>query len=1339
MSSEKENQNLNSDSTETSDNESKGADKLRKLLFDKEEGNASADSDNTFSIQPEDMTVYEPVISEQENTPAPPPDLPPPPPEPDPVSEARLSGAAEEIPDITIMEPVAPDPEPAVDDMTILEPPIPADLPGDDIPDATILESPKFSPGIEETAQPVPPPPEAAAADEQVPDATIMDPVSEPLDEALDESPLESADLEDMEDLGYKIGLLAINQGMMTQDEYEECYYAHQAAYSDMPFEVYLIYKNHLTMKDVNTLKMVAPTVDFDELEKNPGKTGNEAIMADGLREATNAFFKDLDGDEFREDAPDQTIMDPAGAGYAPDDRTIMDEDFPGMAAATEMTIRQPAGDFLGDTLIDSSEEGGALVAATDDRTIVDSEANTVQPASGTSITVPGSVTGRSGGGDYQKEAIDRYEIMDEVARGGMGVIYKARQKDLNRIVALKVMLSGAMSSEKDQKRFLREAEALANLKHPNIIPVYEIGLFQGNYFFSMEFVEGVMLNHYLADKEDLPDRDKIDIFIKVLDAIHYGHEMGLIHRDLKPANIMINQHKEPVVMDFGLVKMVQSEDEDELSLLTATGTVMGTPHYMAPEQAAGRKEIDARTDVFALGIILYEILAGVKPFTGNNVNEIFDSIFNIDPVAPTKIKPSLDWEIEAIILKALEKEQALRYQSADEMKQDLIRYVNGETILAKKISQLYYLKKRIKRHKVVFALLALVFLLIVGGVTWGSLMYVNKRNQDIATRKQEEKFIENVNTANEQLTREIITLVDQGHYGDAREKKATIESNILKITDIVKRSEVGTKDKEKYKRLWENELGKISQKISDGESEAEHREKLKKCEASIAEGEEHLSNAKRVLIDDSDPENRNRGKELIQDAIIAFETALGEIPDSEEARKGKYSASVLMGVSALDDKDFTLASLNLRTAERIAKTDEEKKQIKDLFDRHFREKNRLDEYKVFLEAGRKLFATEEYSSALAQFESGQKVYDNPEIRLEIKKARYKIATADADGLRQKGDYFAAASAYRVALESALEDEEKAATEKWITAMIGKGTNRRLVDIRESLRENDLETAEKLVREILAVTPGNAEVERLNNLIVNMKSAPDQMTFVEAGEFEKGSPEKGIGNPEGKVSIPAFYILKYEVSNFQFKKFIDAGGYEKKEYWDQKGWVLKEEFVSVDGKPGPKYWIGGKYPQGDDDYPVAGISYYEAQAYAEWLSEDQKRTYELPDELQWEKAASWDKNNNRRLRYPWGNAWDSSKGNFTPSVRKIGATLDDLSPAGCFDMGGNLHEWVTNSYEPDKQFKGILKGGASMLPLPMAKTMATASYRQAPVDGFRGARIGFRIVTYPLKRKDSDT
>jgi len=306
---------------------------------------------------------------------------------------------------------------------------------------------------------------------------------------------------------------------------------------------------------------------------------------------------------------------------------------------------------------------------------------------------------------------IANYEILGVLGRGAVGVVYKARQIGLNRLVALKMLLAGSHAGQRELMRFRTEAEAVARLRHPNIVQVYEVGEHDGLPFFSLEFIEGGSLHQKMGGKP-LPPREAAEMVEALARAMHYAHERNIIHRDLKPANILISSDGVPKITDFGLAKRLEQNDE---SSKTRTGTLMGTPSYMSPEQAAGRTyDIGPLSDQYALGAILYEALTGRPPFLGATLLETIQQVRTQEPVRPTLLQPTTPHDLEVICLKSLQKEQSKRYANAKEMADDLRRFRNGEPIRARPVSLLERSWRWCRRNRRLAVLYAAVSILLL-------------------------------------------------------------------------------------------------------------------------------------------------------------------------------------------------------------------------------------------------------------------------------------------------------------------------------------------------------------------------------------------------------------------------------------------------------------------------------------------------------------------------------------------------------------------------------------------------------------------------------------------------
>lgn len=318
------------------------------------------------------------------------------------------------------------------------------------------------------------------------------------------------------------------------------------------------------------------------------------------------------------------------------------------------------------------------------------------------------------------------YELLDEIARGGMGVVYKARQIQLDRLVALKMILAGQFASAADVRRFHDEAEAAAKLDHPNIVPVYEVGEHEGQHYFSMQFVEG----HSLAQRlgEPLANREAAEIVKACAEAVHYAHQRGVIHRDLKPGNVLMDARGQPRITDFGLAKRL---DQDKGSL-TVTGQVLGTPSYMPPEQAGGTaKQIGPPADVYALGAVLYALVTGQPPFQGRDPAHTLRLVVDEEPIPPSRHNSRVGRDLQTIILKCLEKRPDRRYASAQELADDLQRFLNNEPIHARPAGRARRLSHWVGRRPWAVAIAASTGVLLVCLLAYSLWTEIRQREVD--------------------------------------------------------------------------------------------------------------------------------------------------------------------------------------------------------------------------------------------------------------------------------------------------------------------------------------------------------------------------------------------------------------------------------------------------------------------------------------------------------------------------------------------------------------------------------------------------------------------------------
>lgn len=338
-------------------------------------------------------------------------------------------------------------------------------------------------------------------------------------------------------------------------------------------------------------------------------------------------------------------------------------------------------------------------------------------PAPGTDAS---GKEGAAGGGAWFGD----YELLQEIAHGGMGIVYKARQKKLHRLVALKMIRAGHWALEAEVQRFYLEAEATARLDHPGIVPLYEFGEHDGQHFFSMGLVEGGSLAGLLRNGP-LPQREAASLTMRATQAVDYAHQQGIIHRDLKPANILLDKDGQPKVTDFGLAKNVRGD-----SHLTVTGQIVGTPSYMAPEQAVGKQEsVGPAADVYSLGATLYCLLTGRPPFQAASTMETLKQVLEQEPISPRQLNRAISRDLDTICLKCLQKEPGKRYASAAALAEDLRRFLHNEPIQARPIGRTEVAWRWCRRNPGIASLAGMVAFSLLAGITI-ALIFADRASQ---------------------------------------------------------------------------------------------------------------------------------------------------------------------------------------------------------------------------------------------------------------------------------------------------------------------------------------------------------------------------------------------------------------------------------------------------------------------------------------------------------------------------------------------------------------------------------------------------------------------------------
>jgi serine/threonine protein kinase len=858
------------------------------------------------------------------------------------------------------------------------------------------------------------------------------------------------------------------------------------------------------------------------------------------------------------------------------------------------------------------------------------------------------------------------YEVLQLVAEGGMGVVFRARQTALNRIVALKVLRGGNMASKGRRRRFLHEARAAAELKHPSIVPVYEINELNGYPYYTMDFVDGPTLDEFVKLNRSNP-RDVAALVRSIADAVQHFHLHGLIHRDLKPDNILVADGV-PKIIDFGIAKKLGQD----MKGATIEGSVLGTPHYMSPEQAAGRvAEVDTRTDIYAMGAILYELLTGKPPWHDLHHVALVVAIQQDDPPSVRSLAPGTDIELEAICAKAMAKERERRYQSAAELAQDLDRYLKNLPILARPASIVVRLRKFVRRR---LPLVAAGTAIAVTLLTSGVLIY----------RKNTEAHREAMALLDQAKDESLASdrrreLVEQaiGKENDNAEalalKQVFIEKDRVAQAEQKQKAEREKAERDKEKAQLELEA-KNAKEIAKAQEEKKAKEQAERradelrasAEAEIKKGD--LASA----IDD------------LTEALVVLPAGPGATRAAVEDRK--IAVALQLASSAINAHEAGQASRWLRTAEHVESSKAHATEIaavREKLDELTSGHNDIDKARELARSSQG--GDDRWLEVRALLEKAlERGYPAADLKDDIDRARRNCAArgaellAEGQGFLKNGDaataiarvtrarLFDPASTAISTLEDECEQQVAMNAQREAALIVEKDPVKALGVLADAVKTlQNPELIARIKREVAARERLTRD-PALSATLVYVPELPD-------------------------LGVHGFYVMRTEVTNGEFASFVASGGYDPASgFWDEDALPLLGGFVDTTKKPGPRTWVNGGFGESAQNasLPVRGVTVYEARAYGRWLNRTTGGKWRLLSEREWEVAAGWAPSKGVIRDYPWGNEFDPEAGAWATSLPRPVGTSRDLSPLGVADSAGNVMEWV----ERPGQTPGLKKG-----------------------------------------------
>lgn len=1032
-----------------------------------------------------------------------------------------------------------------------------------------------------------------------------------------------------------------------------------------------------------------------------------------------------------------------------------------------------------------------------------------------------------------------RYSVVREIARGGMGKVIEVEDNDLRRSVALKVLRKEMLDRKDLVERFLEEAQITGQLEHPNIVPVHEIGVDgRGNLYFTMKLVEGEDLSSILKRmRKGDPGADKaypvarlVDIFIKICEGIAFAHSKGVIHRDLKPANVMVGRFGEVQIMDWGVAKivgrkedthdrMVVSDRQQDDANRTMAGSILGTPSYMSPEQARGEVNYMGPTsDIFSLGVILYELLALKTPWTAQTSAQVLDQVKNFNPEPPSKMSPDrkIPPELEQLALKCIEKMPHKRIQTVQELVDNLRSWQEGRTLAAVEYSMAQLLAKWFSRNKVaVLTTMAVLAALVIGVVVTANVARQDRLNKGRESLAAADRALVDARAA---LAREdydtAFSLGSEARTAASAAKKdleddpkaAEIETEAAIVANTAQQQKKSREDEirrkerdaEKLKELEgalvearrilgvarqqdttaqdpavSNEtfndaksafikaqsidpenaeaklaLAEIADWLKNYETRRRQEADLRGLRALVDDAGRKLSAAKAIRTD-SDESYQQAGKSFME-AIAVCDSALAVAVAGIEgdtlrakARGFKADASLEFARRAMALMRYEVADLMLNSAAGTGLLAKEVEATRVQLAKVVQEQSK---FRTLVKDAERAANAREWVLAQAHLQNAIAEARNSPFADDIERARLarSLELARLEGLRvddqrakASGDMLRVLAQYDD-LCVLLKDPDYLSRAEMLRDELKLRIGKTL--IAETEGAEDAVAAELLEKALLHVTD-KQDLATINTRLTEIKlrlamaRVSDRFVLLPRGSYVVGSNRDGDNNPQRTIDQNEFlFIDKYLVTNGEYRQFVDAGGYNQPELWHEHARPLLSQFVDSTGRPGPALWAKGGYDPSLDKYPVTGLCWYEACAYAKWAG---KR---LPTAAEWEIAGGAAAAGQPAAGdYPFGTR-DSAPAAGVLEPREVGTTEWDQSSLGVRDLGCNVSEWTGDSTGSRATIKGAEPGLRPELYFRYARRAKNSQANlldRSPGRGFRCVRVfTLQDVTDPKDPKD---